>query len=414
MLITLKYGKGDLSLDIPGESLAGIVLPVQGEPPGVGEKIVREALENPVSSKRVGELVHPGESVAIVTSDVTRPCPSRVLLPPLLEELSAAGVPQEKVTIVFALGSHRKHSKAEMVHLVGEDVFGSFRCIDHDPLDCVALGATSRGTPIEVFRPVAQADRRICLGNIEYHYFAGYSGGAKAIFPGVSTQRAIQANHSMMLEEGAKAGKLEGNPVREDLEEILRVLPIDFILNVVLDPGKKVLKAFAGHAVKAHREGCRFLDSRYRVRVESPADIVIVSPGGYPKDINVYQAQKALDNAMYAVRPGGIVIWVASCGEGLGSSVFEKWIMEAACPQDLLDRVKTRFELGGHKAAAIAIALRKASIFLVSDLESSMAKRLFAEPFTSIEAAVGEAFRKLGGASTVLVIPYGSSTLPCP
>jgi nickel-dependent lactate racemase len=414
MLLTLKYGKGELSLEIPEARLSGVLLPVAAEPAGPGEEIVRGALENPVSSKRLVEIVSPGDSVAIVTSDITRPCPSRVMLPPVLEELSAAGIARDRVTIVFALGSHRKHSKAEMIQLVGEEIFRSYRCIDHDPGDCVTLGTTRRGTPVQIFRPVAEADRRICLGNIEYHYFAGYSGGAKAIFPGVSTQEAIQANHSMMLREEARAGKLEGNPVREDLEEVLGVLGVDFILNVVLDPGKNILKAVAGHPLDAHREGCRFLDSHYRVPLEAPADIVLVSAGGYPKDINVYQAQKALDNAMHAVRPGGIVVWVASCREGLGSAVFEKWIMEAACPQDLLDRVKTHFELGGHKAAAIAMALRKASIFLVSDLDASLAKRFFAEPFDSLEAAIGEAFRRLGGQSTVLVIPYGSSTLPSP
>lgn len=412
MNIALKYGKGDLSLEIPDSRLAGIVLPMAEEPAGHGGEIVRQALDNPVSAKRLGEIVGPGDSVAIVTSDITRPCPSRIMLPPVLEQLSAAGIARDHVTIVFALGSHRKHSKEEMVQLVGEEIFDSYRCIDHDTGDCVSLGRTRRGTPVQVFRPVAEADRRICLGNIEYHYFAGYSGGVKAIFPGVSTQGAIQANHAMMLSEEAKAGKLEGNPVREDLEEILEMLGVDFILNVVLDPGKNILKAVAGHPIDAHREGCRFLDRHYRVFLEAPADIVIVSAGGYPKDINVYQAQKALDNAMHAVRPGGIVVWVASCREGLGSAVFERWIMEATCPQDLLDRVKAHFELGGHKAAAIAMALRKASIFLVSDLEPLLAKRFFVESFDSLEAAVGEAFRRLGGNSTALVIPYGSSTLP--
>ena len=196
--------------------------------------------------------------------------------------------------------------------------------MDSDPDDCVSYGMTSRGTPVDITRIVAEADRRILLGNIEYHYFAGYSGGAKAIMPGVSTRAAIQANHSRMVLPEAKAGALETNPLRMDIEEAGAMVGIDFILNVVLSEHKEILKAVAGDAVKAHREGCRFLDKLYRKELKAPADIVLVSQGGAPKDLNLYQTQKALDNAKHAVKDGGVIILIGSCKDARdgGLAVF--------------------------------------------------------------------------------------------
>jgi nickel-dependent lactate racemase len=167
--------------------------------------------------------------------------PSRLVLPELIRELTAGGSQYKDISVVFALGSHRAHSEEEKKYLMGEEIYGKISCVDSSVTDCVYLGMTSRGTPVEIFRPVAEADKIICLGNIEYHYFAGYSGGAKAIMPGVSTRNAIQANHSMMVIEGSHAGELDHNPVRQDIEEAADFLKIDFILNVVLDEKKNII-----------------------------------------------------------------------------------------------------------------------------------------------------------------------------
>ena len=203
MQVKLAYGKGEQMTDVPGNLLLSVLAPNPVEPSETrGEAEVRRALAKPIGTKQIGEIVHPGESVAIVTSDITRPFPAYQVLPPLLEEMEAGGVDLRDVTIVFALGSHRRHTETEMRKLVGDKVFERVRCIDHDPEDCVRVGVSSRGTPYDVFRPVVEAKRRICLGNIEYHYFAGYSGGAKAIMPGVCKRDAIQANHSMRFFRG--------------------------------------------------------------------------------------------------------------------------------------------------------------------------------------------------------------------
>ena len=305
------------------------------------------------------------------------------------------------------------HTQEEKQRLAGERAWSEIRCLDSDPGDCVHMGTTRRGTPVDITRVVAEADRRICLGNIEYHYFAGFSGGAKAIMPGVSTRQAIQANHTMMIHPDAHAGKLEGNPLREDIEEAGAICGIDYIVNVVLDEHKQIIHAVAGDVTQAHRSGCAFLDRLYRKELKEKADIVLVSQGGAPKDLNLYQTQKALDNAKHAVKDGGIIILVGSCKEGLGEKTFGQWIREAKEPKDLVDRVRRDFQLGGHKAAAIAMVLEKAEVFLVSEMEDALTRKCFLQPYTCAQEALDDAFRKLGPGATVIAMPSGGSTLPC-
>ena len=412
MEFELGFGAGVQKLTVPDENLIGVLLPNPVEVSLTGEAEVRRALENPIGTPRLKDVVRPGETVAIVTSDVTRPMPSAIVLPPLLEELYAAGIRREDITVVFALGSHRKQTPEEQKKLVGEKVFSEVRCIDGDPADCVRFGVTGRGTEVDIVRAVAEADRRICLGNIEYHYFAGYSGGAKAIMPGVSTRAAIQNNHSRMVEQAAAAGRLDGNPVREDIEEAARMVGVDFLLNVVLDEHKKIVRAVAGDLVKAHRAGCEYLDRLYAKHIYERVDIVVVSQGGAPKDINLYQTQKALDNAKHAVKDGGVIVLVGSCKEGLGEKVFEEWMTKSESPQSMIERIERDFQLGGHKAAAIAMVLEHADIYLVSELEPAFVKRIFLTPFGTVQGALDAALEKCGPHASVLVMPYGGSTLP--
>lgn len=412
MEIELGFGAGVQKLAVPDENLIGILLPNPVEHALTGEEEVLRALSEPIGTPRLGEIVHPGEKIAIVTSDITRPMPSYKVLPALLDELYLAGVKKEDITVVFGLGSHRKQTPDEQKKLVGERAFAEVKCIDGDDSDCVHIGTTRRGTPVDIVRPVAEADRRICLGNIEFHYFAGYSGGAKAIMPGVSTRAAIQSNHSRMVEQAAAAGMLEGNPVREDIEEAAGMVGVDFILNVVLDEHKQIVRAVAGDVVQAHREGCRYLDRLYAKRIFERVDIVVVSQGGAPKDLNLYQTQKALDNAKHAVKDGGVIILVGSCKEGMGEHVFEEWMTKSPSPESMIERIEQDFQLGGHKAAAIAMVLEHAEIYLVSELEPDFVSSIFLKPFSSVQTAFDAALARCGEEATVLVMPYGGSTLP--
>lgn len=413
MELQLAFRKKQVNVRIPDKNMAGVLYP---NTPATGQsvpEIIRRALENPIGAPRLRDIVQKGEKIAIITSDITRPMPSREVLPDLLEELYSAGIKDGDIEIVFGLGSHRGHTGDEMRYLVGDSVYGRIRCTDSNAGRYMRVGYTpDNKTPVDVFENVVNADRRVCLGNIEFHYFAGYSGGGKAIMPAVCSRASIQANHALMVEDTSCAGELARNRLRRDIEQAADMVGIDFILNVVLDENKNVVGAVCGDHVEAHRAGAKLLDGIYKIPISRRADIVLVSAGGYPKDINLYQAQKALDNAKHAVKDGGIIILVASCGEGLGESVFERWITTAETSGQMIADIRRNFELGGHKAAALAMILERARIFLVSELEPGFVKNIFLEPYPDTQSALDSALELLGRDSTVLVMPYGGSTLP--
>ena len=412
MRLDFGYGIGVQTVDIPDRNLLAVLTANEIQHKLSGEAAVRAALAAPIGAKHLRDSVKPGQKIAIIASDISRPVPSYEILPAVLDELTAAGCRDEDVTIVFALGSHRHHTEEEKRKLAGSAVYDRVRCEDSDPDDCVHLGVTAAGTPVDITRRVAEADFRICTGNIEFHYFAGYSGGAKAIMPGVSTPAAIQANHRMMVQEAACAGRLDGNPIRADIEEAGRICGADYIVNVVLDEHKHIVHAVAGDAIQAHRAGCAYLDKMYRKPIPECADIVLVSQGGAPKDANLYQVQKALDNAKHAVKKGGTIILIGACNEGLGSATFERWLKEAPTAHSMIDRVHQHFELGGHKAAAIAMVLENAKIDLVSELPDAFVREIFLNPQPSAQAALDQALTRYGDAATVLAMPFGGATLP--
>ena len=412
MKLSFGYGQGYQEVELPERNLLGVLESNPISHQHTGADAVRCALASPIGAPLLRELVRPEQTVAIVISALSRPVPSSVLLPPLLEKLFAAGCRAENITIVSALGSHRHQTEEELRRLVGDQVYETVRCIDSDPGDCISMGVTSRGTPVDITRSVAEADFRICTGNIEFHYFAGYSGGAKAIMPGASTPAAIQANHRMMIDPDARTGKLDGNPIREDIEEAGKICGIDYILNVVLDEHKHIVYAVAGDAVAAHRIGCAYLDRMYRKSIPEKADIILVSQGGAPKDSNLYQVQKALDNAKHAIKDGGTVILIGACPEGLGSARFAQWLIEAPDPPSLIERIHREFQLGGHKAAAIAMVLAHAQVDLVSEMEPDFVRSIFLNPQPSAQKALDEALLRYGPDASVLAMPYGGATLP--
>ncbi len=418
MKLEFGYGTSVQTVEIPERNYMGELLADVIEHQSCGADAVKEALDAPIGTPRLAEIIRKGRAdgrgnrVAIIASDISRPSPSYEIIPAILDELYEAGVDRKDITVVFALGSHRGQTDEERKHLAGERVYSEVRCVDSNPNDCISYGVTKAGTPVDITRVVAEADYRICTGNIEFHYFAGYSGGVKALIPGCATRGTIQANHSMMVMEDAHAGKLDGNPLREDLEEAGRMVGIDFIVNVVLDEHKKIVHAVAGDPVKAHRAGCEYLSRMYLKSIPQRADIVLVSQGGAPKDLNLYQTQKALDNAKHAVRDGGVIILIGSCREGLGEGVFERWINEAEKPSDLTERVKKSFELGGHKAAAIAMVLEHADVYLVSEMDPELVRKCFLTPYASAQKALDDALIKCGEDALILAMPYGGSTLP--
>jgi len=412
MIVELPYGKTTLRVEIPDRCYAGTLEPKDDTEAPDPEGEVRRALARPIGSPPLRELVSPRQRVVILASDISRPAPSTLMLPPILDELSEAGVPDAHITVIFGLGIHRRQTSEERRGLVGSGVFDRVECIDHDIEACVEVGVTSRGNHAEVNRRVAEADFVIATGNLEYHYFAGYSGGAKALAPGVCGRATIEANHRLFVEQGARCGRIEGNPLREELEEIAAMTGVDFMLNLVLNRRKRVIRAVAGDVTLAHRAGVESIDRIYRVAIDRRADIVIVTPGGFPKDMTLYQAHKAMQNALQALKPGGILLTAAHCREGIGDEKLAGAFTDGTSLVDLAGELGRVFIQGRHIASQMARILLDHEIYLVTDMASDPRSRLFFPTFDSIEAALAAALEKKGRDAGVLVLPYGISTLP--
>jgi nickel-dependent lactate racemase len=400
MRVKLGYGSGCIEFSHPAKNCQ-VLLP--RELPAADDQEIERALGKPFDS----DLAFFGscKSASILVSDITRPSPSYMILPPLVKSLRQVGV--RDIKVVFALGTHRRMTPQEERLLLRDGI--SMPHIQHDPRKCVSLGQTARDTPVEIFDEVAASDLMIATGNIEYHYYAGYSGGAKAVLPGISSERSVNANHELMRDPRAVSGRLD-SPVRQDFEDAAGVAGLDFILNVVLNSKKEIVRAVAGDYIKAHRAGAEIVDEMYRIKVK-PADIVITCAGGRPKDLNLFQAQKALDNAKEAATPGGTIILVAECCEGLGHPVFERWASEADSAQDCIDRFGQEYEFGGHKAAFLAKESLEHNIILVSALPRGMAEMCFFQPAATLDEAVVTAQKRHGKDASMAVMPFGNLTL---
>lgn len=409
MKLEIPYGKDFVQLEVPDGHPVEVYRPNEKPIISDPDTLISRALKNPIGRGRLGDIVQPGDTVSIIVSDITRPVPTAVMLNPLLQALLAAGITKKGIRIIFGLGIHRPQSEAEKINIVGPDIFRDYLCMDHDVNNCRYLGTTSRGTPVEIFEPVVESDVVICTGSIEFHYFAGYTGGYKSILPAVSSRRSIEINHALMLEKGTACGN-PICPVRADLEEAGKILGVDFILNVILDSHKNVVGAVAGHPVEAHRAGVEMVDRLFRLEAEA-ADIAVVSPGGWPKDINLFQSHKALEHVKSAVRPGGAVILLARCQEGLGNEIYEQWVHTTSGPLEAVEKLGQGFVQGGHKAALIGKMALDLELYLVSELPDEISRKAYFTPAPGVQEAFDAAAAKYGRGAKVIVVPYGGSTL---
>jgi nickel-dependent lactate racemase len=414
--VWLPYGKTEVCVRIPTRNFLGTILP--REKPGVPDaKIeVERALKEPLGSERLSEIARPGHKVAIVVDDATRPTPSDFMLPPILDELNTAGVKDEDITIIFGCGTHRAVTQEEAVRLLGETVLNRVKAVSHDckASDLVYVGTTKKhGTEVYLNRVFAEADVRILTGDVSFHYYAGYGGGRKSVLPAVSGEETIKHNHALLLDANAKTGILEGNPVHEDMAEAARLAKVDFALNVVTNSKGEVVKAFAGDMEQAFAEGVKTVDDMYRVTVDRRADVVVVSPGGSPADVNLFQAYKGVDNAIDVVKRGGVIVLVAECPEGHGNQVFYDWMVKFGDLKAVEREIKRNFVLGGHKAYYLLEALQKVKIILVSSMADYYATNVFRlKTARAVNDALNEAFSIVGKDGKVWAMPYGNFTLP--
>jgi nickel-dependent lactate racemase len=409
--IQIPYGEGTVEVTNPDLNLIG-VLQGAGAPEVDLADVFAEAWDNPIGIPDPARRIRPGEKVAFVVTDHTRPTPTRRLLPLIWERLRGR-VREEDVTIVVATGTHRRSSDEELETMLG-DLRHEFRLVFHDcDRDLVEIGKTARGTPILVNRAVAEADRVVTIGHIAMHYYAGYSGGRKNILPGVSGRETIERNHAQLTDPHCEGCVYEGNPISEEMVEAARLVGVDFIVDVVLDSKGRVAKVVVGDLEEAHAAGRAFWDTLFQVRVSERADLVIVSPGGHPKDIDLYQAYKALYNAGKAVKDGGLILLVAACPDGIGDPVFTDWVMRCQKPSDVFDVLREEgFKLGGHKAVYLARDLARSRISILSLLDDALARRFFLEPAKDPNELIPIAAQRFGKDFRALVMPHGGDTVP--
>jgi len=419
MRVELAYGRGRLALELPDARLGEIsVLEKRPLAPlDRPEAQLRAALEAPCGARPLRELARGRRDAVIVVSDRTRPVPNAVLLPGLVETLRAAGLPRDAIHVLVATGLHRPNSAAELDEMLGP-LARSLPIHQHDARDAEAhvdLGRTSQGIPIHIDRFYLERDLKILTGLIEPHLMAGFSGGRKAVCPGLASVETIRVAHGpALLEDRVGPGILEGNPLHEGLLEVLRRAGADFLVNVCLDRERRISGLFCGDPERAHAEGMVFAERESRVDLEAPADLVIASAGGDPLDSTYYQAIKGISTASGIVRPGGVILLCASLSEGIGSASFEKLLRETESPADFELRLEDDrfFAIDQWMLQHLCQARRRARVLLFSDgLPLEAAAELLVEAVASPAEGIERALAGLAPRPRVAVLPQGPYVL---
>ena len=427
MHLQLAYGRTGLRVELPDDAAVTIIEPEFV--PGLADEqaSITGALQSPLGVPPLQELVRPDDTVAIVFSDLTRPMPNDRVLPPLLEELSLVGVPDERVVLINALGTHRPQTEDELRRMLGDSLVDRFRIVQHDAWDerLVEVARNRIGRPVRVNRSYVEASVRILTGFIEPHFFAGFSGGPKAVLPGIADAESILDNHgpAMIAEPTATWTVTEacpeqgrsGNPLWEEMLAVALATEPTFLLNVTLNQDRQITGIFAGNLVEAHRAGAEAVRRVAMRQMPEAFDVVITSNSGYPLDLNLYQAVKGMSAAAQIVKQGGDIIVAAECWDGIPDhGEYKRLLWEASSPEDLLDRVMAPgFRCHDQwEAQAQAQIQQKARVHVYADgLSGEELRRALVLPCESIERAIAEI--RLGNpAATIAVLPDGPQTVP--
>jgi len=417
MQVRLAYGRDGLTVDFPDDGVE-VIAPrfVAGLPDETAA--LRSALRDPLGARPLRELVAPGDDVLIVFPDVTRPMPSARVLPVLLAELDT--LPPERITLLNALGAHRPNTRAELTDMLGAEIVGRYRILQHDPADrdaLVNLGRTRFGREIWINRAFVEAQVRILTGFIEPHFFAGFSGGPKAVMPGICGLDTILGNHgaAMIDHPGATWGETEANPVYQEMAQVAERAAPEFLVNVTLNRRREITGVFAGDWRAAHRAGCAFVRQSAMRPVDGPYDCVVTTNAGFPLDANLYQAVKGLSAAARIVRPGGTLVLAAACTEGMrGHENFYRLLHASASPEALLAEIRGRREpqRDQWQAQILAGVLGRATVHLHSGLTEEAVRRCHLRPVEDVGAFV-RAWRDRNPRGRIAVLPEGPQTIPC-
>lgn len=417
MMISVPYGKSFLSSQIPEDRLRGILLPTEPDHRiFISEtEIVKGSLLDPVVSPGLKELSVNKEKIVIISSDHTRPVPSRIIMPLLLEEIRS-GNPYADITILIATGGHRETTREEIIEKYGPDIASGEKIVVHNSHaedEMIDAGILPSGGRMLLNKLAMEADLLVAEGFIEPHFFAGFSGGRKSILPGVAGYGSIMANHcaEFISHNRCRTGILEGNPIHEDMLFAARTAGLAFICNVVIDESKKIIAAFSGEMNEAHLAGCDYLRKRSCVKA-IPSDIVIAGNGGYPMDQNVYQAVKGMTAAEASVKDGGVIILAAECSDGFGGKAFANTFCDQKDPADVLSRILSRgrdeTEPDQWQIQIFLRVLLKATVIMVTSLPEELIEFLNMKWAASIEDALHIAEEILGDPkASIAVIPDG-------
>ena len=412
--ILLPYGKEKVPITIPQKNLLKICW--LKETPGVKDnvKAIKEAIKNPIGSPTIPIITQDKNNAVVICNDITRPTPDKLLIPPILDELNKGGISDKDIKVIIARGQHRKMSEEEVKKKVGEEVFKRVKISQHDPdNNLFYLGNTKKEHELWVNKDVVQSEVKISTGNIVPHRYAGYGGGAKSILPGISSRESIGLNHLQVETGEAALGKIEGNPVREEMEEAAKIMGLDFIVNTVMNDKNEIVKVVAGDLIKAHRTGLEICKKIYGVKIPEKADIVIAS--SYPMDISFYQASKALEAVGHIIKDNSTIIMVSPCYGGVGGNDFLDYLKEKT-PEDIIKSIKIHKErnvIEGVISYLIAKSKEKAKIYLISEgISDKEVKKMGMFPAKSAQFVLDNILPKYGDKAKVLVLPTASITLP--
>ncbi len=417
--MNIDYGEHGLTFEIPDDANVTILEPTYQSALSNISQSLREALKNPIGAPPLGTTVKASDYVAIVFSDFTRPVPNRVIIPAILESLSH--VPDSHIILFNATGTHRGNTREELLELLGEDIVERFRVIQNNASDKsshLMAGVTSSGDEIWLHREFLSCDYRILTGAIEPHFFAGFSGGGKAVMPGLAGLETIELNHSSRNLDNPNAtwGVTHGNPIWEEIQEAALMAHPDFLVNVSLNREKAITGIFAGDMSKAHAAGCEFVRNTVMIPVSEPFDIVITSNSGYPLDRNLYQAVKGMSAASRIVTPGGSIIIAAECRDGIPTgSPFDYLLSLSGSPRRLLEMTDDpNFRHPEMwQARILSTILRKADIHLYTEsLTDTEIRKAWLNPCRSIKSALSQLREKYGEDARICVLPEGPLTAP--
>ncbi|MBN2320635.1 MAG: nickel-dependent lactate racemase [Acidobacteria bacterium] len=411
MKLEIPYGKDSkLDAEIDEQSVIGIIEPNEVE---IGDEteIIRRALTNPIGSPTLKDFLEGARDVLFIVNDPTRPTPTARVLDIIEDDIAG-----HNVSFIVATGIHRAPTEEEYLQIFTEKYYTKYkdRIHSHDSKndEMVHLGTSKNGTEMLVNKIGVDAHKIVIISSVEPHYFAGYTGGRKSFLPGIASFKTIEQNHKLALKQEARALALEGNPVHEDMIDALSTVKKEiFTISTVLDKNHRIYAATAGDIYKSMEAAVSRAEEVFVAKIPQKADIV-VSVVKFPSDIDLYQAQKGIDNAKYALKEGGILLLVAKCRMGIGEDSFVKLLSSADSPKDALDKIEKKFVIGYHKAAKMAEVGLYAQTWAVTDLDPKILESIFIRPFSSLQGALDKAFEEKGKDAKALILLDGSLTIP--